>query len=82
LSFSLLIGRIFKIAMESKSNFIRLFAAGFGTLLISQVFIHIGMNSGILPIIGISLPLVSYGGSGLIATFIGLGILQSIKTHQ
>jgi len=36
---------------------------------------------GILPIIGIPLPLISYGGSSLMATFIGLGILQSIKTH-
>ncbi len=78
--FSILIWRIFKIALLAKTNFSRLFAVGFATLLISQAFIHIGMNLGLLPIIGISLPLVSYGGSGLIATFIGLGILQSIRT--
>jgi len=39
------------------------------------------MNTGILPVIGISLPLVSYGGSSLIATFVGLGVLQSIKAN-
>ncbi|GAI00363.1 unnamed protein product, partial [marine sediment metagenome] len=42
----------------------------------------IGMNLGILPVIGIPLILVSYGGSSLIATFIGLGILQNIRANQ
>ncbi len=79
--FSVLIWRIIKIAIDSKSNFPRLFASGFSIILISQTFIHIGMNIGILPVIGISLPLVSYGGSGLIAFFTVLGVLQSIKIH-
>jgi len=79
--FAILIWRILKIGLFARSNFPRLFASGFATVLFSQVFIHIGMNVGILPIIGIPLPLVSYGGSSLIATFIGLGILQSIRTH-
>jgi len=79
--FSILIWRIIKIAFLSQTNFPRLFTAGFAILLISQIFINIGMNIGILPIIGIPLPLISYGGSSLIATFLGLGILQSIKTH-
>ena len=81
LLFLILIWRIMKIAIFTASNFCRLFASGFIVLLIASIFIHIGMNIGILPIIGISLPLVSYGGSGLIAIFIGLGILMSIKTH-
>ena len=79
--FAILIWRIIKIAMESQSNFPRLFASGFSIILISEFFIHIGMNIGILPIIGISLPFVSYGGSSLISSFIALGILQSIKSH-
>ncbi len=79
--FSILIWRIIKIAIAGQSNFPRLFASGFAILLISQIFIHIGMNLGMVPVIGISLPLISYGGSSLIATSIGLGILQSIKTH-
>lgn len=81
LLFAVLIWRIMKIAISTHTNFPRLFASGFTIVLISQIFIHIGMNLGILPVIGIPLPLVSYGGSSLIAIFIGLGILQSIKTH-
>ena len=79
--FLILLWRIIKITFSSLNNFPRLFAIGFGIVLFSQIFIHIGMNLGILPIIGISLPLVSYGGSNLLTTLIGLGILQSIKTH-
>jgi len=79
--FSILLWRIFKIAILSQSNFSYLFSSGMAFLLTSQIFIHIGMNIGTLPIIGISLPLVSYGGSSLITTFLALGILQSIKTH-
>jgi rod shape determining protein RodA len=77
----ILIWRIMRIALLASSNFPRLFASGFILILISQIFIHIGMNLGILPIIGIPLPLISYGGSNLITTFIALGILQSIRTH-
>jgi rod shape determining protein RodA len=78
--FLILIWRIIRIALISESNFPRLFASGLAILFLSQIFIHIGMNLGILPIIGIPLPLVSYGGSSLIATFIAFGILQSFRT--
>ena len=80
-SFIIFIWRIIKIAVVASSNFFRLFASGFAIVLISQIFINIGMNIGILPIIGISLPLISYGGSSLIATFIGIGMAQSIRTN-
>ena len=70
-----------KIALLAQSNFPRLFATGLAIVIFSQIFINIGMNLGILPVIGIALPFVSYGGSGLIAMCVGLGILQSIKTH-
>jgi len=79
--FAVLIWRIMKIAFVAISNFPRIFATGFSIVLMCQIFIHIGMNLGILPVIGISLPLVSYGGSNLIAISFGIGILQSIKTH-
>jgi len=81
LLFLILIWRIIKIALTAKSNFPRLFAVGFGIVLISQISVNIGMNLGLLPVIGVALPFISYGGSGLIADFLGLGILQSIKTH-
>jgi len=79
LLYLVLIVRIFKVAMASQSNFPRLFCIGLVIILISQIFIHVGMNLGILPIIGISLPLVSYGGSGLITILVSLGVIQSIK---
>lgn len=77
-----LVWRVLKIAINSESNFPRLFASGFAIILIIQFFINIGMNLSMLPVVGIYLPLISYGGSGLIFTFIGLGILQSIKTRR
>lgn len=79
--FSLLIWRIIRTAFLKESNFTKLFSSGLATILISQIFINIGMNIGLLPIIGVSLPLVSYGGSGLLSTFIALGVLQSINAH-
>ncbi len=78
---TILIWRVFKIALLARTNFARIFASALNILLISQIFINIGMNIGILPIVGIPLPLISYGGSNLVATFLAFGILQSIKTH-
>src|SRR4030042_1666363 len=79
--FVILFGRIMKIALSARSNFPRLFASGFAIILFSQLFVHVGMNLGVLPVIGLPLPLISYGGSNLIAMFICIGILQSIRTH-
>lgn len=80
--FSVFIWRIIKIGISSQTNFPRLFASGFAIALISQIFINIAMNLGLLPIIGIPMPLVSYGGSNLILVFIGLGILENIYSMQ
>jgi len=79
LLYGFLIWRILKIAINSQYNFPRLFASGFVIVLITQFFINIGMNLSLLPVVGIYLPFISYGGSGLIGNFISLGILQSIK---
>ncbi|MDO8654849.1 MAG: FtsW/RodA/SpoVE family cell cycle protein [bacterium] len=79
--FFVLISRIIKIGLEASANFPRIFAAGMATVLGVGVFINVGMNLGFLPIVGLPLPLVSYGGSGLLMTFIGLGVLQSIRAH-
>ena len=79
---SILVWRIAKIGSGAKDNFSRLYAAGLITLFIAHTLINIGMNLGLLPIIGLSLPLVSYGGGLLIATYIGLGILLSIRVRN
>ncbi|OHA62355.1 MAG: hypothetical protein A3E07_02195 [Candidatus Wildermuthbacteria bacterium RIFCSPHIGHO2_12_FULL_45_9] len=73
--------RLIHISLRVEGNFARLFIGGFAVLFAMEVFINIGMNLGFLPIIGLPLPFVSYGGSSLIFTYIGLGIVQSIKTH-
>jgi rod shape determining protein RodA len=74
--------RIMSISLRSRTNFGRLFSLGFGMLLVIQSFIHIAMNLGILPVVGIPLPFVSYGGSGLVSNFIALGVLQSLRVYK
>lgn len=74
----LLIWRITRAALRARDNFSRLFAAGFAVLLFVEAAIHIGVNIGFLPIIGLPLPLVSYGGSNLLATFAILGMAEGI----
>jgi rod shape determining protein RodA len=81
-TYGFLVWRVLKTAIDSQTNFPRLFASGFAIMLIAQFFINIAMNLSILPVVGIYLPLVSYGGSGLIFNFISLGILQSIKIRK
>lgn len=80
--FLILLYRMFKIGLLATSNFSRIFVIGLATLFILQFFVNIGMNLGLLPIIGLSLPLMSYGGSSLLALYLGLGILLSIKAHS
>jgi len=82
LLFAVFISRIIGIALSADFNFVRLFASGLAIILISQIFINIGMNLGLLPVIGISLPLISYGGSGLLMIFVALGILQNMRINQ
>ncbi len=76
------ISRIMKIINKTQNNFGRLFCIGYLIFIIVHVFINIGMNLGIVPVIGISLPLISAGGSNLITVFMGLGIIQSIKIRE
>lgn len=82
LSYIILIWRVLEIAIRAQSNFPRLFAVGFGITLIVQFLINVGMNLSLLPVVGLYLPFVSYGGSGLIGNFISLGILQSIRAKS
>jgi rod shape determining protein RodA len=80
--FGLLYWRILKIALDANSNFTRLFATGLALSIFIQMVINIGMNVGFLPVIGIPLPMVSYGGSNLLFTFIALGVLQNMKVNE
>lgn len=76
--FGVIFFRLIRISLQSQNNFFRIFCAGVCLMIFSQMFINIGMSLGLLPITGISLPFVSYGGSGLIFNFIAIGIIQSI----
>ena len=80
--FSILIWRVMRIGQLGQGNFSRLFASGLAILIAFQTFLHIAVNLGLVPVIGISLPLVSYGGSNLIIDFLGFGILESIKINS
>lgn len=77
-----LLWRIIRIGMTASDNFSRLYAHGFATLVFVQSFIHVGMNMGLLPVTGLTLPFVSYGGSSLVTLLIGVGILQNIKMNS
>ncbi len=76
----LLIWRVFSIGSKCESDLAKLICAGVGSMLLAQVFINVGMNIGLLPVTGITLPLVSYGGSSIIATMISLGIVENIAS--
>jgi rod shape determining protein RodA len=73
-----LIWRIFYWAGKSSDPVARILAVGLGTMLLGQVFINVGMNVGVVPVTGVTLPLVSYGGSSILATMIALGMVENI----
>lgn len=81
-SLLLLFYRLFSLAKNLNDNFSLLIVLGGSFLLFIQMFITIGMNLGILPVTGLALPFVSYGGSSLLANALLLGIIQSIKIQS
>ncbi len=81
LVFGILIWRILYIATEGSTNFESLFAVGVAILLVSHFFVHIGMNIGVLPVTGLTMPFMSYGGSHLLTTFIALGMIMAMRRH-
>lgn len=80
--FAFFLWRVLRVGIETKDNFSKLFVLGFATLIFSQGFVHIGMNLGLMPVTGITLPFVSYGGSSLLTLMAGVGILESIRMHS
>ncbi|HTR73144.1 MAG TPA: FtsW/RodA/SpoVE family cell cycle protein [Solirubrobacteraceae bacterium] len=76
--YALLIWRTLRILTMSKDLFGSLIAAGVVAMLMFQVFVNVGMTIGIMPITGVTLPLMSYGGSSVITTLLAVGLLQSI----
>ena len=79
--YTLLIGRCMVIAMGAATLFSRLLAGAITLSFFTYAFINMGMVSGILPVVGVPLPFMSYGGTALVTLFLGIGILMSIHTH-
>ncbi len=80
--YGLIIMMAMRIGTGCYSQFGQLMALGVAALLFLHVFINIGMVSGILPVVGVPLPLLSYGGSSMISTFIGLGFILNAHAHK
>ena len=78
----LIIGRGLMIAVRAPDSFSRMLAASITLTFFVYVFVNIGMVTGILPVVGVPLPMVSYGGTSIVTLMIGFGILMSIHTHQ
>ncbi len=77
--YSLLVRQGIQIAESTQDHFGRLIACGISSMLGVQIFVNMAMNLGMAPVVGLPLPLMSYGGSSLVATFISLGILANIN---
>lgn len=71
-----------RVASQARDRLGKILAAGVVTLLFSQVFINIGMNIRMVPVTGVPLPLLSYGGSSVLGSLIAVGILQNIHIHR
>lgn len=81
-SFVLLIWRIILNAVVGETNFEILFGAGLAIMFMAPFVINVGMNMGLMPVTGLPLPFVSYGGSHMLISFIGLGILMGMRRYS
>ena len=79
--YALLIWRMLRILTLSKNLYGTLIAGGIAAMLMFQILVNVGMALGIMPVTGITLPLMSYGGSSVLVTFLAIGILQSIHSQ-
>ena len=80
--FALLVWRLLYHAMKGTTNFERLFASGVCILFVAHFFIHIGMNIGLLPVTGTTIPFLSYGGSHLITEFLAVGMVMGMAKYK
>lgn len=82
LVFLAIFSRCLFISTQAQDNFTRLLAGSLSLTFIFCVFINLGMVLGIVPVVGVPLPLVSYGGTSLLTMMIGFGVIMSIQTHR
>ncbi len=82
LFYLLVAGRGIYIASQAQTSFARLLAGSISLTFLVYVFVNIGMVTGLLPVVGVPLPLISYGGTSMVTLLAGFGILMSIHTHR
>ena len=80
--YGVVVWRILLISARGATNFETFFGLGLAIMFMSHIIIHVGMNMGLLPITGTTIPFMSYGGSHLMTEFIGLGILMGMRRHS
>ncbi|OUR73328.1 rod shape-determining protein RodA [Methylophaga sp. 41_12_T18] len=78
----LVAGRGLFIASQAQTSFARLLAGSISVTFLVYVFVNVGMVTGLLPVVGVPLPLISYGGTSMVTLLAGFGILMSIHTHR
>lgn len=79
--FGLVVWRLLSSAVHGATNFERLFAAGVCMLFVAHFFVHIGMNIGLLPVTGTTVPFLSYGGSHLLTEFLAIGMVMGMRRY-
>lgn len=82
LLYLLIVARGFQIAINAEDKFGRFLATSITCTFFIYVFVNMGMVSGILPVVGVPLPLISYGGTSVVTLLVGFGLLMSIATHR
>jgi rod shape determining protein RodA len=78
----LLLWRILRVAERSRDTMGRLIAAGVGAVVLFQTAVNVGMNLGLVPVTGIPLPFVSYGGSSFITLMLSIGLVESVAMRH
>ncbi len=80
--YAILIYAIFRISVQTKDIFSRYVCAGIACWLMVQVAVNLGSDIGVFPVIGVTLPFISYGGSALVANFIGIGFVANVARRE
>ncbi len=80
--YGIVIWRILYNAMHGATNFETLYGTGLAILFMTHFTINVGMNIGLLPVTGVTIPFMSYGGSHLVTEFMGIGILMSMRRYR
>ena len=78
----LILWRTLRVAEQSRDTFGRLIAAGVAAVILFQSIVNIGMNLGLMPVTGIPLPFVSYGGSSFLTLMLGMGLVESVAMRH